>query len=259
MMIKTIIGLIFFVSIWNLAFAEESIPTTYSADAKNIIFDGKWTFTREWKESTLNSWRLDDGSEMVLRTAHDGNFIYVFIDYISDIFPDKGSDRAVVCIGDKEHNNIPSEQDYCFLVTLGNNNPMVLQGNSPLGIYGNFKKIYNADFVGVGTMSDKADRYTAIPHTSYEFKIPVELVGRYNEYSFYLSVYDFHRNVINSWPRGIELSNSFSIPSPQNWGTVYSPDKSLPEFNAPFFIMLIILSLVVYVTRFKKIHNLFLK
>lgn len=241
----------FFISINQFVFAEESIPTTYSKAVDKIIFDGKWTFTSEWKESGLNSWLFNDGTKIVLRTAHDGNYIYVFVDYLSDIFKDKGTDRATVCFGDLTHNKIANENDYCFLVTLGNNNPIILQGDSSIAISGNFKKISNTEFIGVGAMSNNADRYTPVPHASYEFKIPLELIGRNNEYSFYLSVYDFHRNVMNTWPRDIILENNFVIPSPIYWSTFYSPDSSLPEFPLSISVLIITMIMILVISRMK--------
>jgi len=239
------------VGINQFIFAEEPVLTTYTGEGDKIIFDGKWTFTREWKESTLNEWKLNDGTGLVLRAAHDENYIYVFVDYLSDVFKNKGMDKATICFGEPNHNKIANENDYCFLVTLGNNNPIVLQGGSPIAISGNFKKISNFNFVGIGTMSDKADRYTPIPHTSYEFKIPLELIGKKNEYSFYVSVYDFHRNITNTWPRDIILENNFIIPSPIYWGTFYSPDKSLPEFPVSFMILIITMIMMIGVSRMK--------
>ncbi|GBL41514.1 hypothetical protein EMGBD3_08820 [Nitrosarchaeum sp.] len=257
MYLKILLVILFFTSISQFVFAEEPIPTTYSEETDKIIFDGKWTFTREWKESSLNEWRLNDGSGLILRTAHDGNYIYIFVDYLSDVFKDKGMDRATVCFGEPNHNKIANENDYCFLVTLGDNSPIVLQGGSPIAISGNFKKISDSNFVGVGAMSDNADRYTPVPHTSYEFKIPVELIGRNSEYSFYLSVYDFHRNVMNTWPRDIILENNFVIPSPLYWGTFYSPDKSLPEFHFLYFVFVVpfLMIIILRTQRYRKLVN----
>jgi len=243
--------ILFFTSISQFVFAEEPIPTTYSEETDKIIFDGKWTFTREWKESSLNEWRLNDGSGLILRTAHDGNYIYIFVDYLSDVFKDKGMDRATVCLGEPNHNKIANENDYCFLVILGDNSPIVLQGGSPITISGNFKKIFNTEFIGVGAMSNNADRYTPVPHASYEFKIPLELIGRNNEYGFYLSVYDFHRNVMNTWPRDIILENNFVVPSPIYWGTFYSPDKSLPEFPLSISVLIITMIMIIVISRMK--------
>ena len=248
-----LIAIFSFISISQFVFAEEPVPTTYSEETDKIIFDGKWTFTREWKESSLNSWKLNDGTNLVLRTVHDGNYVYVFMDYLSDTSNDKGTDRATVCFGDSNHSKIADKDYYCFVVTLGNNNPIVLQGGSPTAISGNFKKISNTDFVGVGTISDKGDRYTTVPHASYEFKIPLDLIGRKDQYSFYLSIYDFHKGTTQTWPRDIHLGNNFEIPSPYYWGTFYSPDKSLPEFPISFLVLVITMVVIVGVSRMKLI------
>jgi len=55
MYLQILIVIFSFISIVQFVFAEEPIPTTYSEGVDKIIFDGKWTFTREWKESSLNS------------------------------------------------------------------------------------------------------------------------------------------------------------------------------------------------------------
>lgn len=238
-------------SIGQFIFAEEPVVTTYTEEGDKIIFDGKWTFTREWKESTLNEWKLNDGTILILRASHDENYIYVLVDYLSDVFKDKGTDRATICFGNPNHNKIASENDYCFLITLGDNSPIIIQGGSPIAISGNFKKIQNANFIGVGAMSDKSDRYTPVPHASYEFKIPLELIEKNNEYSFYVSVYDFHRNSIQTWPRDIKLENNFEIPSPMYWGVFYSPDKSLPEFPFYFIVLIFAMSGIIGVSKIK--------
>ena len=61
-------------------FAIEPIMITISADRDNVIFDGKWTFYREWKNTSLDTINFVDGNAFELRTAHQGNFIYVMID-----------------------------------------------------------------------------------------------------------------------------------------------------------------------------------
>ncbi|MBI5697153.1 MAG: hypothetical protein HZC29_01340, partial [Thaumarchaeota archaeon] len=39
------------------------------------------------------------------------------------------------------------------------------------------------------------------------------------------------------------------VPSPQLWGDLISPDKSLPEFDLPLLVLLPSLVLVFYLTR----------
>ncbi len=104
----------------------------------------------------------------------------------------------------------------------------------------------------VGGVSDGHDRYNKVPHSSYEFKIPVELIGKNIEYGLYIAIYDFHENRVYSWPKGIILENNFKIPSPQKWGTMISLDKTLPEFEIPIMITILSLSSIVIISRFSK-------
>lgn len=77
-----------------------------------------------------------------------------------------------------------------------------------------------------------------MPHITYEFKIPVDLVGRSNEYQFYVAVYESD-NYVLTWPKYITLENNFTIPPPSSWGTMISPDKSLPEFHFVYLVFCI--------------------
>ena len=110
------------------------------------------------------------------------------------------------------------------------------------------KKIEHSEFVGIGTISDDQNRYTKTPHSSYEFKIPTDLVGRSDNYGIFVSVYDYESNSVYSWPIGIQ-SDVEKIPSPSTWGNLVSPDKSLPEFDIP---LLIIISSLLGVTLFSR-------
>ena len=216
----------------HIALAAEPVMITVSDDRNKVIFDGKWSFYTEWKRSSLDTLSYDDGTLMYLRTAHQGNFIYIFIDVVSETKFNKNNDMAYVCFDKHDvRPMIANQDDYCFLVPLGKDS-FVLQGGSPLQETGNFKKISNPDgFIGVGSISDENDRYTSIPHPSYEFKIPTEVVGRSDAYGFYVGVYDSHVNKIYSWPQDIVVS-LLRIPSPNQWGELISPDRSLPEFGS---------------------------
>src|SRR5574340_1212473 len=75
----------------------ESVMITQSDVMNKVIFDGKWTYFYEWKRSSLTDLSYDDGTKIELRTAHQDNFIYVFIDNLSDTSIDKGADSATIC------------------------------------------------------------------------------------------------------------------------------------------------------------------
>lgn len=239
-------------------FAEEPILISISSNLDQVIFDGKWTNSDEWKKSSYNRLYFDDGAEIHLRTAHQENFIYVQINFASDMTINKGSDSAIICFDTKNDKTvIPQSDDYCFSTTLGRKNSFTYQGNHIPAINGFFTKIPNdKNFVAVGAASDKHDRYNKTPHASYEFKIPLDVLGRSNNYGFYISVFDAHTQNHYSWPYNIEKQSMLSISSPSQWGDLVSPDRSLPELNFSifftlFFPLLIVFSIIAKFNLFK--------
>ncbi len=126
-----------------------------------------------------------------MRTAHQENFVYVFLDVIIDKRLDKGSDKAVICFDiENDKNEFADSDDYCFIATLGKEIGSTLQGESSLDT-NNFQNIQNPEgFIGIGAVSDENDRYSIIPHASYEFRIPTDLIGRSDNYGYYVGIYD---------------------------------------------------------------------
>lgn len=211
------------------AFASEPIMITISSHLHEVVFDGKWTTEPEWKASSLDTVYYDDGSKIQLRTAHQDGYIYVFLDAVSDTVLDKGADNALICFdGKNDKSKIPGIDDYCFSTSLSRKSSFAYQGNGIIGLNGYFQKIPNPDgYIAIGNVSDENDRYNKIPHSSYEFRIPIEVLGRSDSYGFYWSVYEANSNVIYSWPTEVYQSRIFTIPSPSEWGDVISPDKSM--------------------------------
>ena len=254
---------------------EKNILITKSNSMKEINFDGKWTFYQEWKQTSWNAVKSDVNIVFHLRTAHQGNFIYVLIDAISDKNTNIGSDKATVCIDSKNNKNkFLDNDDYCFVVQLEERNfidvlfnkqdNFVIQGDSQSKSFKELEKIKVKEFIGIGTISDKEDKYSAVPHASYEFKIPIELVGRSDEYGFYVNVFDANSNVVYSWPEDIKLK-SFDMPSPLLWGNLISPDKSLLEnfdvesvdFSIILFVIISVTSIMIFfiIFRKKRVHK----
>ena len=82
----------------NSAKAEnEPVMITQSHAMESLVFDGKWSNVNEWKESSLDEFIFEDKNKIILRTAHQGDFIYILIDAITDFTLDKNSDKAIVC------------------------------------------------------------------------------------------------------------------------------------------------------------------
>ena len=224
------------------ASSTEPILITVSPDMEKVVFDGKWTFYYEWKPSSLTSLSFED-KQIILRTAHFENFVYIFVDAVDDHTLDKGLDKATICFDGKNNKNkISDMDDYCFSSTLGHKQGTVFQGGSINALTGHFQNISNPEnFVGVSSVSDENDRYTNIPHPSYEFKIPVDLIKRSDNYGFYLSVYDADSDTFYSFPKETIRKNTLKIPSPDQWGDIVSPDKSIPELHSPLIIFTIMI------------------
>ena len=231
------------------AFATDQIFITKSFDLDKVIFDGKWTFYTEWKKSSWNPLTYDNGTTIIdLRTAHQGNFIYVFVDDVKTTQWSSGKDKATICFDTNDSKNtVADASDYCFQTVLSGTEPITLQGDSTSP--GSFKTIPNPDgFIGVASISDANDRYTDVPHPGYEFRIPTDTIGRSADYGFYVSVYHSQSNKTYSWPQDISTSAS-EIPSPNKWGELISPDKSLPEFPVPAITLLGSIIVVIYFSR----------
>ena len=232
----------------TFASLTEPILITSSSSMDQVIFDGKWTAS-EWKPSSFNNFLYDDGTRIILRSAHQDSFMYFFVDAPNDFTLNKGMDKATICIdGENNKNKIPDDNDFCFSATLGNKQGVVFQGGSINGITGNFEKISNPEnFIGISSISDENDRYSKIPHPSYEFKIPIELLERSDNYGFYVSVYDANLDKFYSWPINSTRENSSDIPPPSKWGDIISPDKSLPELNFPLIVLMISILTIIFV------------
>jgi hypothetical protein len=216
-----------------------------------IDFDGKWSFYTEWKQSSLNTY--NDGT-IILRTAHQGDFLYVLIENLSDYTPTEKIDYAIVCLDGKNNKSLlPDNNDYCFMGVLGNENGFTYNGYSPSKLNGNFKKISNDPrTIMISSESDENDRYTKIIHSSYEFKIPIELIERESMYGFYFSVFDGDQERLFEWPQSVNSDRPYKIPSPSVWGEIISPDKSLPEFNVPILLSIIALTSTIIIGKFSR-------
>lgn len=216
----------------------------------HVIFDGKWTFFKEWKESSLTDIQTED-SIIYIRTAHLENFLYVMIDAVADTTINNGTDEAAVCFNTLLDVNTTSNNSYCFVLRLGDNVATTLIGFNATT---QFETIDNhKDLVAIASASDQNDRYTKIPHGSYEFKIPLEILGRSDKYNFYVSIFDFEKSKTYTWPPEINSG----IPPIQNWGLLYSPDKSLPEYEIPTLILIFSILVAIFLSSIKSKFNLF--
>ena len=73
--------------------SDNQIFTTVRAGVDDIVWDGKWTFLQEWKTTSLNQY-----DDLIVRTGHDYNNLYILLDYNSPTKLTKYSDSGIVCI-----------------------------------------------------------------------------------------------------------------------------------------------------------------
>lgn len=219
---------------------------TVSSNMDEIIFDGKWTFKKEWKSSSTNT----DGS-IYIRSAHQNDFVYIFVDVLNDSTLDVGSDRALICFDAKNNkSSIPDLDDYCFVGILGRDTGFTLQGGSLFATKSFFQLINNnEELIIVGEISDENDRYSKVPHPSYEFKIPTDVITRSNHYGFYVESFDANSGKSTTWPNSIDKKFPTHIPGPEFWGDMISIDKSLPEFPLPLLILSILVMTMIIMSK----------
>ena len=240
--------LIFILSllIFPNAYASEPLKITQSASMENITFDGKWTHSKEWKQSSLE-YIIIDGKEINLRFAHYEQFIYVLIDAEDDITLNFEKDFSMICFDGKNNKSIIFDSDdFCFKSILGSNSGETLQGNSSDN---NFSKINNhKDLIMISSQSGEHNRYSDKPHGVYEFRIPIELINRSNNYGFFMMLYD-EQGKTYSWPPDLVISTN-TIPTTNMWGDIISPDNTLPEFHWIPLILIVTIMSVIFASRF---------
>jgi len=251
-MIKLVILSMMLILIYpHLAFAQPQIFTTLRGGTDAIIWDGKWSFLQEWKPTSEDILNFNDGNELSVKTGHDRENLYVFLDFVTENQFKKYSDYGLVCVtSSKTTESSPQKDDYCFFVALGHHNPLTFQGGGYLGLTNYFMKIENdPGLIAVGGISDEHDRYSSTPHASYEFKIPIQVIGRSDVYGFYAAMYDAQTGKTYSWPQNISNQSFPEILPPSKWGELISPDKSLPEFPYPVIMMLFAIMITIYMSR----------
>lgn len=241
----------------DLAFADSELWISVTDTADDIIFDGKWTFKKEWKHSSLDQLENDQGI-LIIRHSHDRKNIYILLDVLYDEVKSNQSDKAMICFDTMMDGGVTiHNDDYCFVASMGSKNPITLQGGSDIITKANLKKIPNhPELIAVGGFSDENDRYTSTPHATYEFKIPIEILGYSSAYGFYVHVYDNDSRKIFTWPENQTSEKYPFIASPDQWGTIVSPDKSIPEFNLPILMLIPTFFVIILLTMYKR-HGLF--
>jgi len=238
-----------------IAFAEE-IFITYTDVDSEIVLDGLWTHSHEWKKSSETKIQEDALNQFVIRSAHNYEKIFVLVDVVVDESKNISEDKSIICFESKTQQNNLSNLTYCFEILFDGTVTTLMK--NPESTNSQFVKIENHDDTkAISGMSNQYDRYSKTPHISYEFQIPIDVIGRSDVYAFYVEVYDAETNLQILWPQNSE-EFLVSIENSETWGEMISPDKSIPEFSSPLIIFVILVSTMVlmqFKTKFSR--NLF--
>ena len=237
-------------------YADELLITFTDADSE-IILDGKWSTAHEWKKSSETITTQDNQKLFALRYAHNYEQIFVLIDVINDTSVNSSKDKSLLCFEAKttESSIIDQPRTYCFEI-ISDGTLTTLVKNLEIS-ESRYEKIKTpSDVIAIVGLSDQNDRYSKTPHVSYEFQIPIDLIGRSNEYNVYVEVFDAETNSIMTWPSNPNVSESL-LANSNVWGKMISPDKSIPEFPSPLiiFTVLIVTILAIQLKQKKSLSN----
>ena len=230
-------------------YADELFITFTDADSE-IILDGKWSHTHEWKKSSETIITQDNQKLFALRYAHNYEQIFVLIDVIDDTSVNSLKDKSLLCFEAKttESSIVDKPKTYCFEKIFDGS--LVTQIKNMEILESNYEKIKNpTSVVATSGLSDQNDRYSKTPHISYEFQIPIDVIGRSNVYSVYVEIFDAETDSIMTWPSNPGVTESF-LANSTAWGKMISPDKSIPEFPSPL-IVFAILTVTILVIQLK--------
>jgi hypothetical protein len=211
---------------------DESIFIPKSQQPPQI--DGKWTSKTEWLDASETK-IVDEKLTAYLRMKHDGIFVYVLIDFISDQGLERSGDFAVVCLDTLDNGGeVPSDDDYCFyrITKAGNFLNGIMQGNGMEWVVLQQSRVYdpygtNESFKARIRYSHLNSPYDSVnSHVSYEFRIPIAGYGINEVMGFYVYANDGYSNNFLQWPADAGGKQYRTIvkdvlPFPDEWGSVH--------------------------------------
>ena len=205
---------------------ENPIKITISNTMDDIKWDGEWSFRSEWKASSLNEIRFDEGN-IILRSAHQDGFLYFLVDNLTDFTNNRMVDRAMICIDSQERSQKnPEKTDWCYVAARGSLNGHTLNGGEATKMMGHLGMVKShPEFIGIGGTSGINDRYIKTPHAAYEFRIPIEQIGFQDSYGFYMQVID--GGIVKTYPQEFSGKYSWEIPNLTKWVSIISIDNSI--------------------------------
>jgi hypothetical protein len=221
-----------------LVFAQQpSISPTLIESSDAPILDGVWTEPDEWSNAVETFVNYTDGSRLVVRTLHDENSVFILLEMPDDHLVDG---HALVCfdtLHDGGYNLEPD--DYCFALG-GNAREYRGDGYSKVGQQ---RDLVGGVVIERGLSGSNSPYYEVQNHVTYEYKIPLDYIGRSAEYGFWVT-FDSPGEVVDKaakyyWPESARGSY-FKVAPPREWGLLVvstvapgtTADGTVPEFPA---------------------------
>jgi hypothetical protein len=191
-----------------------------------VTVDGKWTTEAEWsdvEEMPMYSQPYCNdyyySHTAFFRIKNDTSYIYILIDFISDVKVEPGS-FAAVCI-DTLHDGgaAPQADDYKFTIEW-----ISETGRAYKAWRGNGAAWVSITPIGEGDSStDVSNNPHAWPHTIYEFKIPRSIFGSSPPNVSGICVYAEGSLTVH-WPN---WAHALNLDEPSSWGDF---NYVIPEF-----------------------------
>lgn len=208
--------------------ANGTINVPYSTNVPTI--DGAWTTPTEWQVASENVISNENNWTAYLRIEHNGTYLFVLIDFISDQ-SNSSSNNAWIYFDTKDDGGtLPQTDDYSFDSTGFRQ----INGSAAPPQWVNITPPAGAVMAkGFSHLNDPYDNTT--DHEIYEFRVPCSFLGGGHIYGFYAVVMDSSTYTILHWPVA-----SADPSDPNLWGDIYSGTQFVPELSLSSIIPLLL-------------------
>ena len=193
-----------------------------------VEINGNWSTKTEWTDASEIKVQNEELTAYI-RAKHDGTYVYLLVDFLSDHGLDVSGDFAIICFDtNNDRGNTPQSDDYCFyrVTRTGDATDGILQGN---GIGWTVLQEadtwdpYDEKFDAAVSYSHLNDPYDSLNnHVIYEFRIPIDFYSLKETMSFYVYTNDAYTAKFFEWPtdaggKQYKLIVKDVLPSPDKW------------------------------------------
>jgi len=198
-----------------------------------VTIDGKWTSSDEWSDASEFSFEFLKGpSTAYLKLKHNGDALYVLIDYVSDISTEAGDSGFVGIDTKNDGGSLPQKDD--FLAMMRWNDPKSIFSGIVWG-KGDVKAEELQDWHGLPkeirsacTLSGGNDPYSTTPHMIYEFRVQKSM---FQSAKIGFMAAAFYSQGSSEEKLGVIPFGDVNIVN--NWVELEFSDKTLEEMTKP--------------------------